>query len=268
MDLKLAGKRALVTGASSGIGAQIARELAAEGAAVVVHGRDRERAQAVADDVAAAGVRSAIALGPVSSDADCEAIARTALEALGGIDILVCSAGGVVTTGNPDWAEVSSQEWHESFDLNVVSIVRLAKLLAPGMVERGWGRIIAISSVGGRQLSGRLLEYGSVKAALDHLTGNLSRSLAPKGVTVNAIAPGTVMTPQAARWIETVKAQQGWEGDFAEAERRYTEWVDQPVRRLGRVEEIAAATAFLASPRSDFTTGLVMRIDGGVLRAT
>lgn len=269
MDLKLAGKRALVTGASSGIGAAIALELAAEGGSVVVHGRDLERTRAVADQVAAKGVQSAVASGSVTSDADCAAIAATALKALGGIDILVCSAGGVVTSGNPDWPDVSSQQWLDSFDLNVVSVMRLAKALAPGMIERGWGRIIAISSVGGRQLSGRLLEYGSAKAAIDHVTGNLSRALAPKGVTVNAIAPGTVLTPQAERWIETVKAQQGWEGDFAEAERRYTtEWVEQPVRRLGRVEEIAAAAAFLASPRSDFTTGLVMRIDGGALRAT
>jgi NAD(P)-dependent dehydrogenase (short-subunit alcohol dehydrogenase family) len=269
MDLHLKGKRALVTGASSGIGAAIARELASEGASVVVHGRDPERAEAVAADCEAKGVKAAVALGSVTSDAECDAIADAALAALGGIDILVCSAGGVVTSGNPDWTEVSSQKWLESFSLNVVSTVRLAKRIAPGMIERGWGRIITISSIGGKQLSGRLHDYGSAKAAMDHLTGNLSRTLAPHGVTVNAIAPGTVLTPQAERWINTVREQNGWDGDFAEAERRYTtEWVEQPVHRLGRVEEIAAATAFLASPRSDFTTGLIMRIDGGAIRAT
>jgi 3-oxoacyl-[acyl-carrier protein] reductase len=141
--------------------------------------------------------------------------------------------------------------------------------LTPGMVERGWGRVISISSAGGKQLSGRLLEYGSAKAALDHVTGNMSKALAPHGVTVNAIAPGTVLTPQARRWIETVSAQNGWDGTFEDWERRYTgEWVGQPVPRLGRVEEIAAAAAFLASPLSDFTTGAIMRVDGGVLRAT
>jgi NAD(P)-dependent dehydrogenase (short-subunit alcohol dehydrogenase family) len=210
-----------------------------------------------------------VALGSVTSDSDADAIADAALAALGGIDILICSAGGVVTSGNPDWTEVSSDEWLESFSLNVVSLMRLAKRLAPGMIERGWGRIINISSVGGKQLSGRLLEYGSAKAASDHVTSNLSRTLAPHGVTVNSIAPGTVLTPQAERWINTVKEQNGWTGDFAECERRYTsEWVQQPVPRLGRVEEIAAAAAFLASPRSDFTTGAVIRVDGGVLRAT
>jgi len=269
MDLRLSGKRALVTGSSSGIGAAIARELAAEGVDVVVHGRDRAKAQAVADDVAALGVRTGVSTGDVCSDADCAVIAGSALSALGGIDILVNSAGGVVTSGNPDWLDVSSDQWLESFNLNVVSAVRMARLLSPGMVERGWGRIISISSVGGKQLSGRLHEYGAAKAATDHLTGNLSRTLGPLGVTVNVIAPGTVLTPMAARWIETVKAQQGWQGDFAEAERRYAgEWAEQPIRRLGRVEEIAAMAAFLASPRSDFTTGAVIRVDGGVLRAT
>jgi len=268
MDLRLKGKRALVTGASSGIGAGIAIALADEGVSVVVHGRNRDRAEAVAKDVAARGVQAATAIGDVDSDADTDAIAETAIAALGGIDIFVHSAGGVVTSGNPEWTEVGSEEWLESFSLNVVSLARLAKRLTPGMVERGWGRVITISSVGGKQLSGRLLEYGSAKAAVDHVTGNMSRTLAPHGVTVNAIAPGTVLTPQARRWIETVSEQNGWDGTFDDWERRYTgEWVGQPVPRLGRVEEIAAAATFLASPLSDFTTGAIMRVDGGVLRA-
>jgi NAD(P)-dependent dehydrogenase (short-subunit alcohol dehydrogenase family) len=269
MDLRLKGKRALVTGSSSGIGAAVALALAGEGVSVVVHGRNRERTDAVAKEVGARGVTAATAIGDVGDDADTDAIAEAALAALGGIDILVHSAGGVVTSGNPEWTDVGSDEWLDSFSLNVVSLARLAKRLTPGMEQRGWGRIITISSVGGKQLSGRLLEYGSAKAAVDHVTGNLSRALAPKGITVNAIAPGTVLTPQAARWIETVREQEGWEGTFADWEKRYTgEWVGQPVARLGRVEEIAAAAAFLASPLSDFTSGAIMRVDGGVLRAT
>jgi len=269
MDLQLSGKRALVTGSSSGIGAAIALELAKEGVSVVVHGRDRARTEAVATDVAAKGVQSAVAIGSITTDSDADAIAEAALAALGGIDILVNSAGGVVTSGNPDWTEVSSDEWLESFGLNVVSVIRIAKKLVPGMIERGWGRIINITSVAGRRLSGNLHEYGSAKAAVDHLTSNLSHTLAQHGVTVNAISPGTVLTPQAERWIMTVKQQQGWEGDLDECERRYVaEWAPQPVPRLGRVEEIAAAAAFLASPLSNYTTGLNMRIDGGVLRAT
>ncbi|MDR2857125.1 MAG: SDR family oxidoreductase [Novosphingobium sp.] len=267
MDLQLAGKRALVTGSSSGIGAAIARELAAEGCAVVVHGRDRARADAVARECMDRGVQAAVAPGAITDDAGADAVADAAFAAFGGIDILVNAAGGTVRGDNPAWTEVTSDEWLLSFSLNVVSVIRLARRLIPGMAERGWGRIINISSIGGTQLSGRLLDYGAAKAALDHLTGNLSCAVASQGITVNAIVPGTVLTPQAERWIGTVAAQQGWPDDFTTRERLYTQdFAPQPVPRLGRVQEIAAATAFLASPRSDFTTGALLRIDGGNTR--
>lgn len=268
MDLMLKGKRALVTGSSSGIGAAIARELAAEGCNVVVHGRDRARAEAVARDCEAKGVQAAVALGAITDDTEAEAVADAALAALGGIDILVNSAGGTVRGDNPSWTEVTSDEWALSFSLNVTSVIRLAKRVIPGMATRGWGRIINISSVGGTQLSGRLLDYGAAKAALDHLSANLSRAVAGQGITVNSIVPGTVLTPQAERWINTLAAQNDWPDDFAERERIYTQdYGAQPVPRLGRAEEIAAAAAFLASPRSDFTTGAMLRIDGGNTRA-
>jgi NAD(P)-dependent dehydrogenase (short-subunit alcohol dehydrogenase family) len=268
MDLQLKGKRALITGSSSGIGAAIARELAAEGCNVVVHGRDRARAEAVARECEAKGVLATVALGAITDDAEADAVANAALAALGGIDILVNSAGGSVRGDNPSWTDVTSDEWALSFSLNVISVIRLAKRLTPGMAERGWGRIINISSVGGTQLSGRLLDYGAAKAALDHLTANMSRAVAGQGITVNAIVPGTVLTPQAERWINTLAVQNKWPDDFSERERIYTQdYGAQPVPRLGRAEEIAAAAAFLASPRSDFTTGALLRIDGGNTRA-
>ncbi len=268
MDLQLAGKRALITGSSSGIGAAIARELAAEGCAVVIHGRDRARAEAVAQECAGLGAQTAVALGAITDDAEADGVADAALAAFGGIDILVNSAGGTVRGDNPAWTDVTSGEWALSFSLNVVSVIRLAKRLTPGMAARGWGRIINISSVGGTQLSGRLLDYGAAKAALDHLTANLSRAVAGDGITVNAIVPGTILTPQAERWIATLAAQNQWPDDFATRERIYTrDFGAQPVPRLGRAEEIAAAAAFLASPRSDFTTGASLRIDGGNTRA-
>lgn len=264
MDLQLKGKRALVTGSSSGIGAAIAHELAAEGVSVVIHGRDAEKADAVASEVRRRSVDVSVALGDLTKDADADAVADAAVTALGGIDILVCSAGGVVRSDNPEWLDVSPDEWLASFNLNVVSMVRLAQRLAPAMAERGWGRIINISSIGGSRYSGRLHDYGSAKAALEHATFNLSKTLAPSGVTVNAIAPGTVLTPQAERWITTLRQQYGWPDDLADNERRYvSEFSPQPVPRLGRPAEIAAAVAFLASPRSDYTTGVLLRIDGG-----
>ena len=112
-----------------------------------------------------------------------------------------------------------------------------------------------------------LHDYGAAKAAVDHVTGNLSKTFASRGVTVNAIVPGTIMTPQSERWVVTLRKQKGWSDDLAENERRYTtEHSPQPVPRLGRPDEIAAAAAFLASPRSDYTTGASLRVDGGVSR--
>ena len=267
MDLQLKGKRALVTGSSSGLGAAIARELAAEGVSVVVHGRDHDRAAAVARDVEARGVGAAIAIGDLTKDDEANAVADAALAAFGGIDILVNSAGGVVRDGNPKWREMSPDDWLMAFNLNVVSVIRLAQRLAPAMMERGWGRVINISSIAGANFSGVLHDYGAAKAAVDHVTGNLSKTFASRGVTVNAIVPGTIMTPQSERWVVTLRKQKGWSDDLAENERRYTtEHSPQPVPRLGRPDEIAAAAAFLASPRSDYTTGASLRVDGGVSR--
>ena len=266
MDLKLAGKRALVTGSSSGIGAAIARELAAEGVSVVIHGRVGAKASEVAREIEQAGGRVAVALGDLTKDAEANAVADAAVAAFDGIDILVNCAGGVVRSDNPKWHDVSPDEWLASYNLNVVSIFRLVQRLSPGMIERGWGRIINISSVGGSRYSGLLPEYGSAKSAVDHVTGNLSKALAPLGVTVNVVIPGTVLTPQAERWILTLRKQNGWPDDLADNERRYTsEFSPQPVPRLGRPEEIAAAVTFLASPRSDYTSGAALRVDGGSL---
>lgn len=267
MDLLLKGKRALVTGSSSGIGAAIALELAAEGVSVVVHGREPDKAAAIVRQVETKGVAVSLALGDLTDDAGANAVADAALAAFGGIDILVNCAGGVVRSDNPKWDDVSPDEWLACYNLNVVSIVRLTHRLAPGMTERGWGRIINISSMAGSRFSGMQLEYGAPKAAVDHVTGNLSRVLAPQGITVNAVIPGMILTPQSERWITTIRKQKGWPDDFADNERRYTsEFSPQPVPRLGRPAEIAAAVAFLASPRSDYTTGTTLRLDGGAAK--
>src|SRR5579885_2328011 len=141
MDLQLRGKRAFVSGSSSGLGAAIAKELADEGVSVVVHGRDRPRAEATARDIAAKGVPVAVAIGDLTRNDEAQAVAETALTAFGGIDILVNCAGGVVRTDNPDWMTVSPEEWLMSFNLNIVGALRMAQAMAPGMIERGWGRI-------------------------------------------------------------------------------------------------------------------------------
>jgi len=268
MDLELSGKRVLVTGSSSGLGEAIALEFASEGAMVVVHGRDRARTEAVAEQARARGALAAAAIGDLASDEGAALVADQALAAFGGIDILVNNAGAVLRMDEPDWLKIGSEDWFASYDLNVMATVRMSKLLSPAMVGREWGRIINVSSVSGTVMRGRLMDYGAAKAALNSFTVNLSKVLSPSGVTVNAVIPGTVITPAIERWIETVASQNEWPGDAAEHERRYVERTGQSLPRLGRAREIAAAVAFLASPLSGYTTGAFLRIEGGLATAT
>ena len=268
MDLQLKGKRALVTGSSSGLGAAIALELAAEGVAVAVHGRNRVRAEKTAREIERMGVQAVVTTGNLMKDDEANAVADAALAGLGGIDIMVNNAGAVLRMDNPDWMDVKPSEWLDSFNLNVCAAIRLSQCTAPFMVERGWGRIINISSTGGSQCDGYLLDYSAAKAAVDNVTVNLSKLLAPKGVTVNAVIPGTMLTPAVDRWLITLRKQLGWPDDMSVNERVYaTQFMPQPVPRLGRPREIAVVVAMLASPLSDYTTGAFLRVDGGTARA-
>ncbi len=268
MDLQLTGKRALVSGSSSGLGAECARRLAAEGVSVVVHGRDRERAEATAQDIIKAGGKAVVSVGDLENDDDANAVAAEALEAFGGIDILVNNAGLLIRAENPDWTTVPPSDWLRSFNVNVVSAVRLAQKLAPAMIERGWGRIINVSSVAGYQSLGQLLEYGPAKAGVHNFTINLSHMIASRGVTVNTIAPGTIMTPGIEGFMDSMVGQPGWADNRAANEQIYaSKLYPQPIPRLGKPLEIAAAVALLSSPLSDYTTGAMLRIDGGISKA-
>ncbi|MDG2003283.1 MAG: SDR family NAD(P)-dependent oxidoreductase [Novosphingobium sp.] len=268
MDLYLTGKRALISGSSSGLGAECARRLAKEGCKVVVHGRDRARSEQVADDIRRSGGEAAVTTGDLEHDDEAHQVAREALEAFDGIDILVNNAGLLIREDNPDWTTVPSSDWLRSFNVNVVSAVRLAQKLVPPMIERGWGRVINFSSVAGYQALGQLLEYGPAKAGVHNLTINLSQMISPKGVTVNTIAPGTIMTPGIEHFMDAMVDQPGWASTRAANEEIYaSKLYPQPVPRLGKSEEIAAAVALLASPLSDYTTGAMLRIDGGISKA-
>jgi 3-oxoacyl-[acyl-carrier protein] reductase len=266
MDLQLNGKRALVTGGSGALGTATAIALAREGVSVAVHGRDAERAEATAMQARAHGVEAIPVTGDLTLDDEAEAVADAALAAFGGIDILINNAGGSTSMENPQWTAITPAEWLDSYSLNVVAAIRLSQKLAPGMIERRWGRIVNISSIAAQLSNGLIPHYGAAKAALDHLTVGLSKSLAPDGVTVNSIVPGTILTPRNERRIVMLREQHGWSDDFAENERRYTEeFIAQPVKRIGRPEEIASAVLFLASPLSGYITGASIRVDGGAM---
>ena len=264
MDFQLQGKRALVTGASSGLGAAIAKTLASEGASVIANGRNPERTARTVGEIEAKGGKALPAVGDLTVDAEADRVADIAEQAFGGIDILVNNAGVSGRNDNPPWHEITNEDYIASFQINMMAAVRLTRRLAPAMCERGWGRVINISSTAARQSLGALHDYGPAKAGLENWGLNLSKNLSPQGVTVNTIAPGMFMTPQSVDFLHTLRDQLGWDDDMAEIQRRYaTEVFPQTIPRLGEPEEIAVAVTLLASPLSDYTTGATWRIDGG-----
>jgi NAD(P)-dependent dehydrogenase (short-subunit alcohol dehydrogenase family) len=266
MDLKLKGKRALVTGSSSGIGEAIARMLAQEGCAVVVHGRNRERAEKVAADIKAAG----IALGSLATDEGAATVHGQARAALGGpIDILVNNAGGSSTgnTSKPPM-DITPEQWISNYHSNTLSSVRLARLAVPDMVAAKWGRVINVSSAVAIQPNNLGTDYSAAKAALNNYTVSLAGSLRGVGVTVNTITPGIIMVDGLVRFGRTRYGNPDM--SFEEiAQRLAADKVFDlpPVGRLGLPEEVALVACMLASPMLGYVTGSNYRVDGGQIRS-
>lgn len=268
MNLQLQGKRALVTGSSSGIGAGIAQSLAAEGALVVVHGRDEARANAVARIIRDEGGQCVVALGDLATSEGAARVAETVQRELQGLDVLVNNAGGKTTAGNPGWLEVTLDDWAGTYQQNVGAAVRMIQHFAPGMRARGWGRIIQIASAAATQTEPGIGEYQAAKAALVNLSSSLARTLAHTGITVNTVSPGFVVTPASEGWLASVARQEGWGEDRATIERHFTrERIPLSVSRLGRPADIGNMVAFLASPLADYVSGANFRVDGGQCRS-
>ena len=264
MDLGLDGKRALVTGSSSGIGIGIAQALAAEGVAVVVHGRNAERAKAVAARIAAAGGTSAVAVGSLSSDASAADVATLALDAFGGIDILVNNAGGSAEIADGSWFAAQTADWLETYQANVLAAVRMVHHLVPGMKEGGWGRVINIGTGAAITPTSGQPDYGPAKAAMLNMSLGLSKTLKRSGVTCNAVSPGMIRTEGLQRFLANFAAKRGWGDDLHKAEDYIVQGSGQTVAKVGEVEDIAFAVAMLASPRADFINGINLHVDGGV----
>lgn len=265
MDLQLKGKRALVTGSSSGIGEAIAHVLAEEGASVVVHGRSVERAAAVRDAIVAAGGTAHAVTGDLSVAETVEQVAREVTAALGGVDILINNSGGTVSSdGALDWFGSPIGDWARCFQSNVVAAVHLVHLLSPAMRANGWGRIIQIGSVVATDPVAGNADYAATKAAMVNLTLSLSKSLRNTGITVNAISPGMIQTPAIDQWLRFIGEENGWGDDQAKSVAHALATYPQSVNRLGQPRDIGAMAAYLCSPVADFITGANMHVDGGV----
>ncbi len=268
MDLQLTGKRALVTGSSSGIGRSIACVLAREGAAVIVHGRDAERTQAVADAITAAGGRAEVALGDLATEAG--AVAAIAA-VTGPIDILINNIGGNEAAGGGlnGWFNDTPDVWTGVAQQNLIAPVRMIHAFVPGMRARGWGRVINVSSGGGSAPTPQAAAYCAAKAAVINMTVSLSLELARSGVTVNTVSPGCTRTEMFERTLTTMGDAQGWPADMDAREAKFMDLGLFPCASsaYGRPEDIGALVAFLASPLSAFVNGANYRIDGGQVQA-
>lgn len=266
MDLQLKARRALVTGSSSGIGEAIAHLLAQEGADIVVHGRNRERAEKVAAEINAAGV----ATGDISTDESAADVHKQAVDALGGnIEILINNAGGS-STGNTSKApvDICADDFMSNYHANTLGAVRLIRLAVPEMVAATFGRIINISSAVAIQPNNVGADYSAAKAALNNFTVSLAGSLQGVGVTVNTVTPGVIMVDGLVRFGRA--RYKDPDMPFEEIARRLAEekvFDLPPVGRLGLPEEVAMVACMLASPSLGFVTGSNYRVDGGQVRS-
>jgi len=243
MDLELAGRTALVTGASAGIGRGIALALAAEGARLAVTARRRERLEALEKEI---GAKLAIIEQDFMQPDAPQRIAQTALAALGSVDILVNNAGG----SRPFKIDASEAQWEEALTLNFTRQRQLAHALLDQMIGRRWGRIINIT---GKSEPEGVNGAFAAKAAMHAWAKGLSREVGKHGITVNSIPPGRILSEQIER-------------NYSPEYRAWQSEHEIPVGEYGKPEDIANLVCFLASPRARYITGAVIPVDGGLRR--
>ena len=261
MDLGLNGKIALVAAASKGLGRAVAEELAAEGASLVLCARGNDELQATCAAIAAAhGVPVLGIAADVAVAADVARVVQAAQARFGRIDVLVTNAGGP-PAGTFD--TLSSEMWQAATQLLLTSVVELTRAVLPGMKERGWGRILNVTSISVKQPVANLMLSNSLRAAVTGMARTLATEVAPFGVTVNNIVPGYTRTERVVNLAEAAAAREGISAAAATAR-----WeAEIPMRRLGEPREFAALAAFLCSERASYITGTSVPVDGGWIRS-
>jgi NAD(P)-dependent dehydrogenase (short-subunit alcohol dehydrogenase family) len=259
MDMQLNGKSALVTGATAGIGLEIARKLAAEGARVIVTGRDRAKLDNAIASLRASGSKD---ISGIAADAGTEAGAVAILKAEPKLDILVNNLG---IYESKDFAETSDDDWRRYFEINVMSGVRLARGYLPAMLKQNWGRIIFISSESGVVVPAEMIHYGMTKSAQLSISRGLAGLTRGTRVTVNAVMPGPTRSEGIVDFLRSVSSNPSAPADEIEAEFFTKGRPSSLLQRMIEAEEIANMVTYLASPLSSATNGAALRVEGGII---
>lgn len=252
MNLNIAGKSALVTGASKGIGFAVAEALAAAGVKLVINARSEAPLQAAAERLRASGAEVHAVVGDVSSAKGVAAVVEGTIEAVGAPQILIANAGGP-PTGSA--TAIEDRAWAQGFELTLMSSVRLARATMPAMIASGWGRVVFITSLSVKQPIPELTLSNSFRAGVTAFARTLASEVGEHGVTVNTVAPGYTATERLSEVVSD---------DYARANLI----ARIPARRFGAPSEIAAATAFLCSEPAAYITGQMLLVDGGLVNAT
>jgi 3-oxoacyl-[acyl-carrier protein] reductase len=267
VDLGLKGRSCVVTGASRGIGQETARLLCAEGANVLLVGRNEERLAAAREEAGNAGAEAggraeALALDVTGEEAG-ERTVAAAKEHFGAVDVLVNNAGAAQWRHLDD---VPDEDWYAQYELNVMAPLRAMRAAAPSMAERGWGRIVNVCSTAGKRPSAAMPEYSVAKAAELSLSRLFADRYAKQGVLVNAICPGPV---EAEMWMEPgglLDQSHQMSGAESREEALAEAGAKRPIGRLAEVGEIAAAIVFLCSERASYVAGAAWSVDGGTVQ--
>ncbi|GAA1533848.1 NAD(P)-dependent dehydrogenase (short-subunit alcohol dehydrogenase family) [Microbacterium ginsengiterrae] len=261
MDLDLRGRRAFISGSSEGIGYAVASALAAEGAQVILNGRDPVRLAVAVDRIRSAHPGSDPS-GIVADFADSEQV-EALLDELGAVDILINNVG---LFDLAEFDAIDDEAWMRYFEVNVMSGVRLSRRLLGGMRERGWGRIVFIGSESGVNVPADMIHYGATKAAMLAVSNGLAKLTRGTSVTVNTVLGGPTLSDGVARTVRAVADAQSLPPEVVRdaiiGQNRTT-----LLERFIEPEEIAHLVAYLASPLSSATNGAALRADGGVLTA-
>jgi NAD(P)-dependent dehydrogenase (short-subunit alcohol dehydrogenase family) len=261
MDLKLSGRKALITGSTSGIGFAIAKQLLSEGATVYINGRSKERT-----DVAVLKLQSAVGkrkvFGIAANFSNVHDI-NTLLQAVPDVDILINNVG--IFEPKP-FIEIPDADWQNFFDVNVMSGVRLSRHYLPMMLKNNWGRIIFISSESGINIPEEMIHYGMTKTAQLAVSRGLAELTKGSNVTVNSVLPGPTFSEGAEGFIENMSKQQNKTKETVEKEFFQTARPTSLLQRFASVEEVANLVTYLSSPLSSATNGAAVRVDGGVVK--